>query len=420
VSSRLDPVVRRSPVPTLAGRGHEAAARVARGPVPLRDRFLPFSEPSIGEEEVAAVVRCLRSGWLTSGHVVRDFERAFAEYIGCEHAVAVNSCTAAFHLALEAAGVGPEDEVILSPMTFTATAAVVEHLGARPVFVDCEAGTLNLDPGRIEAHITPRTAAILPVHFAGQACAMDPILELARTYGLTVIDDAAHALPARSGDRMIGTLGDITCFSFYATKNITTGEGGMAVTHRGDFADRMRLMHLHGMSRGAWDRYRQNGSWAYDVLAAGFKYNLTDMAAALGIEQLKKCDAFHARRRAIAIRYTEGLGDLRGLRVPVVEDPVGHGWHLYVVQVVPEALSIDRDQFVEKLKATHIGASVHFIPLHLQPHYRDRYGYRPEDFPNATAAARRILSLPLYPRMSDEDVEDVITAVRMIARGCER
>jgi len=386
----------------------------------LRPQYLPFSQPLLGDEEIEAVVDCLRSGWLTSGNKVAEFERDFAAYIGCAHALAVNSCTSALHLALEAVGVGPRDEVITSPMTFAATAAVIEHLGGRPVLVDCDASTMNLDASQLPARITSRTRAIVPVHFAGQPCDMDAILALARPRGLAVVEDAAHALPARHHGRMVGTLGDITCFSFYATKNVTTGEGGMAVTNDEIYMHRMRVMHLHGMSRDAWRRYRQDGSWFYEVLAAGFKYNLTDFAASIGIQQLRRCDTFHARRRLIARRYTESFTGLRGLRLPAVPDECGHAWHLYVIQLEPEALTIDRGEFIRELQAMNIGVSVHFIPLHLHPYYRSKYGYQPADYPNAYAAYQRIVSLPLYPKMTDADVEDVITAVRALVEAHQR
>jgi len=386
----------------------------------VRAQFLPFSEPLLGEEEIDAVVDCLRSGWLTSGIKVKEFEHDFAAYVGCEHALAVNSCTAALHLALEAVGVGPGDEVITCPMTFTATAAVIEHLGARPALVDCESSTLNLDPSLIEARITPQTRAILPVHFAGQSCEMDAILGIARAHGLPVVEDAAHALPTHYRGRMIGTLGDVTCFSFYATKTVTTGEGGMAVTDRADLAERMRLMHLHGMSRDAWKRYTQNGSWSYEILAPGYKYNLTDIAASIGIHQLRRAEAFYVRRRRIARLYTEALSGLRGVEVPEVWDEDGHAWHLYVLRLVPEALTIDRDTFIARLVAMNIGVSVHFIPLHLHPYYRDKYGFAPTDFPNAYEAFQRILSLPIYPKMTDDDVQDVIDAVRSLVEEHQR
>jgi dTDP-4-amino-4,6-dideoxygalactose transaminase len=386
----------------------------------MRGEFLPFAAPLLGDEEIQEVVHCLRSGWLTTGHKVKQFEREFGEFIGAKHALAVNSCTAALHLALEAVGVGPGDEVITTPMTFTATAAVIEHLGARPVFADVTAQTLNIDPEQIRRRLSPRTKAILPVHFAGQACDMDAIVDIARGAGVPVIEDAAHAIPTRYNGRMVGTLSDITCFSFYATKNVTTGEGGMVVTDRDDIMERMRLMHLHGMSKDAWKRYTQNGSWSYEILAPGFKYNLTDIAAAIGIHQLRKCQAFHRRRLTIADQYDAAFADLPGISIPRVEDRESHGWHLYVIQVDPERLTIGRDAFIDQLIARNIGVSVHFIPLHVHPYYRERYALRPQDFPNAWGAYERIVSLPIYAKMSDDDVRHVVDAVRGIAQGAGR
>ena len=386
----------------------------------MRGEFLPFAAPLLGDEEIEEVVHCLRSGWLTTGHKVKQFEREFGEFIGAKHALAVNSCTAALHLALVAVGVGPGDEVITTPMTFTATAAVIEHLGARPVFADCTAQTLNIDPAEIQRRLSPRTKAILPVHFAGQACDMDAIAEVARGAGVPVIEDAAHAIPTRYKGRMVGTLSDVTCFSFYATKNVTTGEGGMVVTDRDDIMERMRLMHLHGMSRDAWKRYTQNGSWSYEILAPGFKYNLTDIAAAIGIHQLRKCDTFHRRRLGIADQYDAAFAGLPGISIPRVEDRESHGWHLYVIQIDPERLTIGRDAFIDQLIARNIGVSVHFIPLHVHPYYRERYALQPSDFPNAWAAYERIVSLPIYAKMTDDDVRHVIDAVRGIAQEAGR
>jgi dTDP-4-amino-4,6-dideoxygalactose transaminase len=386
----------------------------------MRGEFLPVAAPLLGDEEIQEVVHCLRSGWLTTGHKVKQFEREFGEFIGAKHALAVNSCTAALHLALEAVGVGPGDEVITTPMTFTATAAVIEHLGARPVFADVTAQTLNIDPEQIRRRLSPRTKAILPVHFAGQACDMDAIVDIARGAGVPVIEDAAHAIPTRYNGRMVGTLSDITCFSFYATKNVTTGEGGMVVTDRDDIMERMRLMHLHGMSKDAWKRYTQNGSWSYEILAPGFKYNLTDIAAAIGIHQLRKCQAFHRRRLTIADQYDAAFADLPGISIPRVEDRESHGWHLYVIQIDPERLTIGRDAFIDQLIARNIGVSVHFIPLHVHPYYRERYALRPQDFPNAWGAYERIVSLPIYAKMSDDDVRHVVDAVRGIAQGAGR
>ncbi len=388
----------------------------------MRNEFLPFAAPLLGHEEIEAVVECLQSGWLTTGLKVKQFESDFAAYITppgspAPHALAVNSCTAALHLALEAVGVGPGDEVITTPMTFTATAAVIEHLGARPVFADIDPVTMNIDPLQVERRMSPRTKAILPVHFAGQACDLDAISAIARAHGVPVIEDAAHAIPTRYHGQLVGTLSDITCFSFYATKNITTGEGGMVVTGNEAYAERMKLMHLHGMSRDAWKRYTQNGTWSYDILAPGFKYNLTDIAAAIGIQQLRKCDAFHARRRAIADQYDAAFANMSGIRVPQVAERDAHGWHLYVIQVDPAQVPMGRDGFIRELVARKIGISVHFIPLHIQPYYRDRYGLAPGDFPNALAAYERIVSLPIYARMTDADVHDVIEAVQDVMLG---
>ena len=386
----------------------------------MRSEFLPFAQPLLGHEEIDEVVQCLRSGWLTTGHKTKQFEREFAEYIGARHALAVNSCTAALHLALEAFGIGPGDEVITTPMTFTATAAVIEHLGAKPVFADVDPVTLNLDAAQVARRVTDRTKAILPVHFAGQACDMDAILAVARAHGVPVVEDAAHAIPTLYTGRLVGTLSDITCFSFYATKNLTTGEGGMVVTDRDDLMDRMRLMHLHGMSRDAWKRYTQTGSWSYEILAPGFKYNLTDIASAIGIHQLRKVHAFHQRRHAIADLYDAGLRDVPGISLPQVVDRHAHGWHLYVIQVDANQLTISRNEFIDRLIARNIGVSVHFIPLHVHPYYRERYALQPQDYPHAMAAYERIVSLPIYAKMEDEDVRHVIDAVRDIATEARR
>ncbi len=382
--------------------------------------FLAFAQASIGEEEIAEVVDCLRSGWLTSGPRAIRFEENFADYVGARHALAVNSCTSALHLALQAVGVGPGDEVITSPMTFTATAAVVEHLGAIPVLADCDPHTLNLDPARVAERITPRTRAILPVHFAGQACDMDALMSLARANGLAVVEDAAHALPTRYRGKMVGTIGDITCFSFYATKTITTGEGGMITTDRDDLAERMRIMRLHGMNKDACKRHAPGGSWKYDIVAPGLKANLPDLAAALGLVQLRKSDMFRALRSDIAGAYTVGLADVAGVLTPEVEDEPGHAWHLYVIRLDPAVLAIDRDTFIERLAERGIGVSVHFIPLHLHSYWRDKYGYEPDDYPQARAAFTNIISLPIYPKMTEADVARVVCAVREVAEAGKR
>jgi perosamine synthetase len=381
---------------------------------------VPFHLPSIGEEEIAEVVATLRSGWLTTGARVRQFERDFAAYVGVPHAVAVTSCTAALHLALEAVGVGADDEVILPTYTFTATGEVATYLGARPVLADCRADTFNVDAATIESLLTPRTRAIVPVHIAGQSCDMDPILELARDRELPVIDDAAHALATRYRGRPVGSLADLSAFSFYPTKTITTGEGGMVTTRRADYADRIRMMSLHGLSHDAWNRYAERGSWYYEVCEFGFKYNMPDLAAALGIHQLRRVDELVKRRREIAARYDEAFAGLDTCVVPREAEHGTHAWHLYVLQLELAALSVGRAEIVRDLAARGIGTSVHFIPLHLQPAYRDRFGYRAGAFPNAERLFARAVSLPIYPRMSDDDVVRVVDAVLAALRAHRR
>ena len=387
---------------------------------PRRAEFLPFHVPSIGDEEIAAVVDVLKSGWLTTGAKVKEFEQEFCRFVGAGHGVAVNSATAALHLGLAAVGVGEGDEVIVPTMTFAATAEVALYLKAKPVLVDCTPDTLNIDPAAIERALTPRTKAIIPVHFAGQPCDSGRILSLARAHGLKIIEDAAHALPARDRCRMIGSIGDITCFSFYATKTITTGEGGMATTDNPEWAEKMRMLSLHGISHDAWNRYSSEGSWYYEVTNVGYKYNLTDIAASLGLEQLKKCHRFATARKRIAEAYTVAFADLPEIHTLACQPGKEHAWHLYVIQLELERLTINRREFIDALRQHNIGSSVHFIPLHLHPFYRNTFGYSPGDFPNAAAAYQRIVSLPIYPNMNDDDVGDVIAAVRSIVERNRR
>lgn len=388
---------------------------------PVRTTFLPFAAPSIGEEEIAEVLDTLRSGWLTSGPKVKRFEEEFAARVGARHAVAVNSCTAALHLALEAVGVGDGDEVITTPMTFAATGEVIRYLGATPVLVDIDPVTMNLDPQKFAeaAKKAWRAKAVIPVHIGGLMCDMNPIIATANQHGMAVIEDAAHTFPSTYRGRMVGTLSDVTCFSFYSTKTITTGEGGMATTENEGIANRMRMMSLHGISKNAWTRYTAAGSWKYDILFPGFKYNMPDIAAALGLAQLKKADAFHVRRVEIARRYTQAFAKLSECVEPPPDAPVGdlHSWHLYVLRLKMENLRIGRDEFIEELKQANIGVSVHFIPLHVHPYYKETYGYNPEDFPNAHNSYLRSISLPIYPKMTDDDVESVIAAVTAICRA---
>lgn len=381
---------------------------------------LPFHKADIGEEEISEVVAVLRSGWLTTGPKVREFEREFAAMVGTEHAVAVNSCTAALHLALEAAGVQEGDEVLVPTMTFAATAEVVTYFKARPVLIDCVHDTLNLDTSRIEAAITSKTKAIIPVHFAGHPCELNEIQAIARRHHLHVIEDAAHALPARYHGKMIGGISETTCFSFYATKNITTGEGGMVTTNNAELAARVRMMSLHGLSRDAWNRYAAQGSWYYEIISPGFKYNLTDIAAALGLAQLKKCERFWKRREQNAALYHEGFRDLPEIMCPQVASHVQHAWHLYVIQLELDRLRITRDEFIRQLQEAGVGCSVHFIPLHLHPYHRETWGYVADDFPVASRVFQRIVSLPLYSKMTEDDVKRVIDTVRSLVEKNRR
>jgi dTDP-4-amino-4,6-dideoxygalactose transaminase len=381
---------------------------------PVRKEFLPPFAPSLGEEEYADVLDTLRSGWITMGPKTRTFEGAFAEYVGCRHALAVSSCTAGLHLALVAGGIGPADEVITTPLTFCSTANVIVHQGAVPVLADVRPDTLNIDPEQIGKKITPRTKAIIPVHLGGQPCEMDEIRGMAEERHLLVIEDAAHAMGAEYKGRKIGTIGDLTVFSFYATKNLTTGEGGMVCTEDDGLAELVNILRLHGISKDAWKRYSDQGSWYYEVLLPGYKYNMTDIQAALGLHQLAKQGEFQRIRERYAQRYAEAFLDLPEVSPLEISDQVRHSWHLYVVQLDLEGLTIDRAQFIEALRRENVGASVHFIPLHLHPYYRERYGFQRGDFPVAERAYERVVSLPLYPRMSEGDAEDVIEAVSKV------
>jgi len=382
--------------------------------------FLPFALPEIGEEEIAEVVDTLRSGWVTTGPKARRFEQAFTEFLAdpAIESLAVNSATAGLHLALEAVGVGSGDEVITTTHTFTATAEVARYLGADVKLVDIDAATLCMDIDAVEAAITPRTKAVIPVHFAGLAADMPRLLALASRHGLKVVEDAAHALPTTSAGRLVGTLESDACvFSFYANKTITTGEGGMVVTRDPALARRMKVMRLHGMSRDAFDRFTATvPSWYYEIVAPGFKYNLTDIAAALGLHQLKRLPAFQKRREEIAAQFHAGLADLPVILPPGPAAGDVHAWHLYVLRLA-EGAPIGRDALVEHLFAAGIGCSVHYIPLHLQPYWRDRYGLRAADFPHSQRAYESMLSLPLYTRMTDADVQRVVAAVRAALGG---
>ena len=387
------------------GRAHDTTR-------PPRTSFLPFAPPSIGEEEIAEVVDTLRSDWLTTGPKTRAFEQQFGAYVGAPggDSLMLNSCTAGLHVALATLGIGPGDEVLVPSLTFAATANVVEHVGATPVLVDVLPDTLCLDPAAAEAAVTPRTRALIPVHYAGHPADLEPLDTLAARHGLEVVEDAAHAAPTWYRGVMVGSRPNFASFSFYATKNLTTGEGG-ALTGPTEHMDRARSLALHGMSRDAWKRFDKGGSWEYDVVAAGFKYNMTDIQAALGQHQLRKLAGFHERRQAIVARYQQAFTDVVALEPPTERPDVTSSWHLYVLRLRRDALRIDRNAFIEALKARNIGTSVHYRPLHMMRFYAEKYGHRPNDYPVARDAFERMLSLPLAPRMSDDDVEDVIASV---------
>ena len=383
----------------------------------VRETFLPFALPDVDDAEIAEVASVIRSGWLTSGSKAAQFESEFAAFVGAKHAVAVNSCTAAMHLALEAIGLRAQDEVIVPTYTFAATAEVVRYFGAKPVLVDVDPVSLCIDPAKVEAAITPRTRAIVPVHMGGRSAEMDEIGATASRHDLRVIEDAAHAFPTKYRGRMIGSISDFTCFSFYATKTLTTGEGGMICTDNEKWADRCRVMCLHGISHQAWKRYTAEGSWYYEIVAPGFKYNMTDIAAAMGLVQLHKAGRMREQRERIARRYTTAFRGLPELE-PAPEAPAQdqHAWHLYALRLNLDSFTIDRARFFDELKDRKIGASVHFIPLHLHPYYRETYGYKPDHFPVASREYQREVSLPIYSKMTDDDVQDVIDAVTEIAR----
>ena len=398
------------------GQAHSETARLA-----LRSEFLPLCRPTLGEEEIQEVVDTLRSGWLTTGPKVERFEKRFQDYLGDLECVAVSSATAGLHLALLAAGIGPGDEVITTSMTFAATGNVIALCGARPVLVDCDSETLNIDVEVLESRITRKTRAIIPVHFAGQPCAMDELKEIARRHHLIIIEDAAHALGTEYRGQKIGTVGDIAVFSFHPIKSITTGEGGMVVTKNGEWAERLRLLKFHGMGTSAWQRLSGGKASVYAVVLPGFKYIMMDLQAAIGIHQMDRLEGFLVRRAALAEIYTRLLKEVQGVkplgRVPY---PHRHAWHLYVIQLELEQLDIDREAVLELLKARNIGCGVHYPALHLQPYYRDQWGYRPGDVPQAERLSDRLLSLPLFPGMIEGDVEYVVEAMKEIVEQHRR
>ena len=383
---------------------------------PVRPDFLTFGRPQIGEDEIAEVVDTLRSGWIGFGPKCLRFESEFARYVQAPFAVSVNSATAALHLALIAADVRPGDEVITTPLTFAATANVICHVGARPVFVDVERRTQNLDPARLERAITPHTSAIIPVHMAGWPCEMDAIHGIAKRHGLQVIEDAAHAAETWHAGGKIGSLSRFTAFSFYATKNLTTAEGGMLTTDDEAVVDRLRALRLHGLDKDAWNRYSPGGFAQYQTLEPGYKYNMTDLQASLGLHQLARLERNLAKREHIWHLYDRGLADLDGVRTPQVPDTPGtrHARHLYAIQIQVERLDVDRGRFLEALGAENIGTGIHFVPVHLHRYYAETWGYRRGDFPHAEHIGERTVSLPLSAAMTEDDAIDVITAVRKV------
>lgn len=391
--------------------GERSAAEDGR---PVRARFLPYHQPFIDEDDERAVLETLRSGWLTTGPQTKAFEVRLAEYVGASHAVAVNSCTAALHLALSAIGVGRGDEVITSPITFASTANVIVHCGATPVFADVQPDTINIDPARVEDAITPKTRAIIPVDFAGQPVDLDAIMAIGKRHNLVVIEDAAHAIGAEHRGRRIGSIADMTAFSFYATKNITSGEGGALTTNNAEWADRVSVMALHGISRDAWKRYGAEGYRHWDIIYPGYKYNMFDLQGSLAMSQLRKIDRFHDRRVELKARLDAGLREVPEIDFPHERPGIKHAYHLYPIILKTDALTADRDTIMNAIQAENVGIGIHFRAVHLHPYYTQTFGFRPGAFPHAEYYSDRTISLPLYPRMSDEDADDVVSAVRKV------
>jgi dTDP-4-amino-4,6-dideoxygalactose transaminase len=379
-----------------------------------RRDFLIFGSPLIEEDEIKEVERTLRSGWLGTGPKVATFERMFAEYAGAKYALALNSCTAGLHLCMLVAGIKSGDEVITTPLTFCATANVIIHCKATPIFVDVERDTMNIDPERIEEAITPRTQAILPVHLAGRPCNMNAILEIAKRHNLLVLEDAAHCIEGRYKGKKVGNIGDMTCFSFYVTKNIVTGEGGMVTTNQEEWADKIKMFALHGMSKDAWMRYSDEGYKHYEVLYPGFKYNMMDIQASLGIHQMGRVDKYLKRRQEIWKTYDEAFADLPVITPLPPEHDTVHARHLYTLLIDVDKVRMTRDEVQRRLYDMNIGTGIHFISLHLHEYYRRTFGFWPDDFPNAKFISDRTISLPLSAKLADRDVEDVINAVRRI------
>lgn len=383
-------------------------------PVRPKNKFLIFGSPAIEEAEIKEVVASMRSGWLGTGPKVAQFEEDFRAYKGARYAVAVNSCTAALHLSMLAAGLKPGDEVITTAMTFCATVNAIIHAGATPVLADIDPATINIDPEQVEAKITSKTRGILPVHFAGRACNMDAITRIAKKHNLRVIEDCAHAIETEYHGKKTGTFGDFGCFSFYVTKNIVTGEGGMILSRKEEDAARIKTLALHGMSRDAWKRFSDEGYKHYFVMECGFKYNMMDLQAAIGIHQLKRVDSYWKRRQQIWQRYNEALADLP-IALPAEPEPqTRHAYHLYTILVEERKCGISRDAFLNAMTENNIGVGVHYLSIPEHPYYQETFGWRPEDYPNAMRIGHQTVSLPLSAKLTDEDVEDVIETVRKI------
>lgn len=379
-----------------------------------RKEYLVFGAPKIEDDEIEEVVDSLRRGWLGTGPKVARFQDMFSRYVGAEYAIALNSCTAGLHLSLLVAGLKPGDEVITTPMTFCATVNTILHAGGKPVLVDCDRDTMLIDPQRIADAVTPRTRVILPVHLCGRPCDMNAIETIAQKHDLIVIEDAAHAIESAYKGQKIGSISHLTAFSFYVTKNIVTGEGGMVTTNNPDFADKIKMYGLHGMSRDAWKRFSDDGYKHYQVIFPGFKYNMMDLQAAIGMHQLTRVDEYLARRNEIWSQYDAAFADLPvGLPSPAEPDTI-HARHLYTLMIDEQRCGLNRDAFLQKMHEMNIGTGVHYVAVHLHPYYREQFGYKAQDFPNAAWISERTASLPLSPKMTDQDVEDVIQAVRFI------
>ena len=381
--------------------------------------FIPFSKPSIGKQEIKEVIKVLKSGWLTTGPKTKELEEKFSKYIGTKKAIAVNSCTSALFLSLAALDIKKGDEVIVPTLTFAATAEVVEWLKAKPVLVDIQKETYNIDPEQIKKHITKRTRAIIPVHYAGHPCDMDEIMRIAKKHNLAVVEDSAHAIGAEYKGKKTGTFG-IGCFSFYATKNLTTGEGGMLTTNNIKLAEKLQKLSYFGIDKDAFKRYKKSGTWYYEIKTLGYKCNMDNIHAAIGVVQLKKLDSMNKKRENIAKHYTKSFKKIAEIKTPVTRPYVKHSWHIYPIWINTSKLKTNRAEFIEELKKQNIGASVHFIPLHLHPYYRKKYNYKEGDFPVAEKAYRGLVSLPLFPDMTIKQADYVVNAVKKIIRGNRR